>query len=463
MNNTIEAFIKFERESNLFYYEHYAVPLWEVSRGKIYHMWRHKMDKTIPTKSSNIYEKLFEGMICYMQNSKDIAKIKNINTDILILNHPRRKFQGGYFIDIYTDPILDSLDNNYYVLEQSYNLIHKKPVKDERLLYLDGIEFPGLFYGYYYQYVFFYNSEPIHELSLLISKKFQLDYKKVKSVISRNSARFYYYYKKIVRLIDEVNPKVLVIVPHYTTINRAFTFVAHKRNIPVVELQHGTISPYHVQYNLSEKKLKTFPDFIFLWGDNWKNKIRFPLDKDKLISVGYPYLEQNKIVKQTTKNKTNKILFLSQWTIGEKLMNWALRLALKRPDIQILFKLHPREYDQAKHTYKNLGKLKNVEIITDTPSLYDLFRQSSIQVGVYSTALIEGVMFDLPTIVLMLPGWKFYESFKEDANFKFVDSMDSLNDAIENHLGKSIKANNNYFKKNSIFNIKEMIDKIVKK
>jgi len=71
-----------------------------------------------------------------------------------------------------------------------------------------------------------------------------------------------------------------------------------------------------------------------------------------------------------------------------------------------MYKLHPGEFSRWK-SYKSLQKLnefKNVLIIKDEIPLYELLAMSVLQIGVYSTALYEGVEFGCKTILLDVNG-----------------------------------------------------------
>ena len=43
-------------------------------------------------------------------------------------------------------------------------------------------------------------------------------------------------------------------------------------------------------------------------------------------------------------------------------------------------------------------------VASDRPHLYQLFAEAGAQVGVYSTALFEGLAHELPTVLVDLPG-----------------------------------------------------------
>ena len=71
----------------------------------------------------------------------------------------------------------------------------------------------------------------------------------------------------------------------------------------------------------------------------------------------------------------------------------------------IFYKLHPGEYGRFKlyPAYIDLSKYKNVKFVEDV-DLYSLLASSEYHVGVFSTALYEGMEFGCKTLILDLPG-----------------------------------------------------------
>ena len=121
--------------------------------------------------------------------------------------------------------------------------------------------------------------------------------------------------------------------------NQAIVKAAKDLGIEVIELQHGTISPYHLGYSYPEntmrinneiREIEYFPDKILSFGDYWQNSSHFPIDKENIISMGFPYFEENSRTymkmaehKENEKTKQKQILFISQGVIGKYLSQLA--------------------------------------------------------------------------------------------------------------------------------------------
>ena len=107
------------------------------------------------------------------------------------------------------------------------------------------------------------------------------------------------YYLK---LLDKVKPKIIIEVVSYSFNNLLINEVAKKYKIPTIELQHGTIGRYHIAYNFKKQiYLPTFPDYIFLFGEYWKNNTRFPISNGKLKVTGFPYFEHKMNITKESK------------------------------------------------------------------------------------------------------------------------------------------------------------------
>jgi len=114
---------------------------------------------------------------------------------------------------------------------------------------------------------------------------------------------------------------------------------------------------------------------------------------------------------------------LSQGAIGSLISD----TILKNIDIfsgkKIFYKLHPGEYERWEEypSLVELVKTYEVVLIKDEINLYELLARSDTQVGVFSTALYEGVFFDCKTILLNITGIEYMESFiKNSKNSKVI-------------------------------------------
>ncbi len=185
---------------------------------------------------------------------------------------------------------------------------------------------------------------------------------------------------------------------------------AKERGIETMELQHGTISDFHPGYHypgVVKGGLDYFPDRICLWDDFWKEMCAIPLQDENIIVSGFEHLERERKQYDGITKKDGQVVIISQGALGPRISDVLMKNIDDLRQYQILYKLHPGEYDRWK-TYESLVRLsayKNVKIIdnNDVP-LYQLLAESKYVIGVYSTAIFESFNFGCRVVLLNLPG-----------------------------------------------------------
>lgn len=322
-------------------------------------------------------------------------------SEFLFVGHPRRKKQSdGYWWDIYCDPIHEqsSLDSVHF--EEPYLLDHRTPAKTEPLRYLEFIVYSGTIQRKLGLYDVSFSDEEkacLDRVENEINKYFHVEInlkRKIKHLLRNRRSRLWLY--KL--LIDKINPNIAVIVVSYG--KETFIEACKEKGVPTVELQHGIIHPGHFGYSFPGDRDKVlFPDYLLTWGEFWGRDTEIPIPNNRIMPVGFPYLEWTKRQYEESQSK-KQIVFISQGTIGSELSKFALEVN-RHPDIDhnIVYKLHPGEYDRWQYEYPWMADV-DIEIIDSSqPSLYQLFAESTIQVGVSSTAVYEGLAFGLETYI----------------------------------------------------------------
>jgi hypothetical protein len=180
-----------------------------------------------------------------------------------------------------------------------------------------------------------------------------------------------------------------------------------------------------------------------------------------VIPVGYPYLERRSS-RYADRTSDDHILIISQRRAREQLSNFALQLnESDSVDSHVVYKLHPDEYTQWKEAYPRLVD-SNVEIVCDDPSLYELFASSSMQVGVNSTALFEGLKFGLDTYVLDAPGWEYMRYLVDNGFAVAVSSAEEFVDAYREGVVDFESVDETYFfEPDALTNFKDAVTQIL--
>jgi hypothetical protein len=162
--------------------------------------------------------------------------------------------------------------------------------------------------------------------------------------------------------------------------------------------------------------LDYFPDKFLTWGEFWNDLIDLPISRENVISVGFPYFHYKRQACRSVVRRKNCILVLSQGTIGRSL---AERLAVDIDELdgfELVYKLHPSEVECWREypAMREFEQRRNVRIVDRNDDLYRLFAEAEFQIGVYSTAIYEGIGMGCKTVLVDLPGVEYMEKLVTD-------------------------------------------------
>ena len=384
-------------------------------------------------------------------------------SDILFFGSPRRKLrEDGKWWDIYCDPITEHMGKSYVYFESAYLNGHLTPAKTDNIWYLD---FP------------LYLAAARRKLNLVRFSLTGSERQLLKDIQEQITARFCLSIdlEKMVErdllirksvfpvyraLLKKVKPRLAFVVCSYG--KETFIEACKSMGIPVAELQHGVISPYHLGYSFPgpRRVKRTFPDYLFSFGDFWKMGVEYPISSDRICSVGYPYFEDE--AKQYARlAKKNQIVFISQGTVGKEMSRFAVQLSARNDfPLKIIYKLHPGEYARWRKEYPWLVGA-NIQVVGDDRlPLYRLFAESKIQVGVNSTAIYEGLNFGVQTILLDLPGVEYMDHLVKENVGRVVASPSELMQQTRETTVAEIQTEN-FFKPDSLNNIRLSIEELL--
>ncbi len=349
--------------------------------------------------------------------------------DLLFISSPRRVLRkDGYWWDIYTDYLMEGLNLSHVAIEHNINLEHHNPPRTANLWYFD------------FQYALIYIAEKLKvfqvslgndERALLMKIKEMVDSSFGINIDLRRLVLRHLGYRRIripyfQFVLKRIRPRAIILLTSYG--KEDLIEVAKSWNIPVIEIQHGVISRFHSGYSFPGEKRKkmTFPDWLFTFGDFWTHGISYTIDDSHVVSTGFPYLDEERKAFSNIRKK-KQILVISQWTIGDKLSMFIAELSkVKNLDYKIVYKLHPLEYKGWQKKYPWLNDT-DIDVIQDLKtSLYQLFAESEIQIGIYSTAVFEGLAFGLKTFIVDIPGADYPRELIEEGVAVKVSNVEEL-------------------------------------
>lgn len=425
-----------ENKYDLLNWEIQEVKPWHLLRMTIYYqitqrvgIFHESSDESKPSRINKL--KIYFQIIVYsvLKNPLWGSYRKNI----LIFEHSRKVFVKGKYIDIYSQYLIDGLKpDEYEIIEEPFLHKHLSKNKHNRK-YME----------YFQAYTFiqrklakikFSDTETsfISQIESEINRFFDIRLD-LKDMIYQGILDFKFRYQFFSKLIKKRKPKQIYVVVAY--FKMPLIAAAKANNVPVIEIQHGTMSRYHLGYSFpNQSELDYFPDIFYAFGDYWPEAVKFPVSKDKIINYGFPYLTNRIGEFNDIGKKEKQIIFISQAVIGKDLSKIAYELAVKSKDYHIIFKLHPEEYERWKNEYHELvlaSKLQNFEVADNNQkNLYSYFAESEFQIGVFSTAIYEGLAFNCKTILYNLPGIEYMQYLQEKGIVAIVNNLQELGGAL---------------------------------
>jgi len=425
IQDVCEVIWKLEEKYDLLDFEIDGVKPWQFRRIRIYYDIAKKtkvlQEQTNYTKRISLRKKA----LSYIKNSIKKNPFFFTNTDTFILTHPNKRLIAGQYIDIYTYYFIKELLNkgeNPYVLEEPiFGLHFDNKNTPDYLHYSDFIDLVGSASKHFYKVNLSQKQEKtIQLLNKDLEQILGVPYN-IQDLLIEATKLFKTKYFLYAALLKKIKPKQLYVVVSY--LHGDLIKAAKDLGITTYEFQHGTFSEYHLGYSFPDRDqpLDYFPDKFLVWNEYWKNLIKLPINDKEIIISKFKHLEEYKNKNRKIIKRKMQAVVISQAAIGNIIAeriytNWDYFKNFK-----IVYKLHPGEYDRwNKNVYlKKLVEEKDIKIVKDI-NLYSLLMESEFQIGVFSTALYEGLEFSCKTILLDLPGIEYMNSFIQQEEVEVV-------------------------------------------
>ena len=453
---------------------------WQLIRMYLYYEITRKTNvfESAQQSSLSLFDKI-NSFLPFLKNSISSNPLSGSeNVDVLIFDHPRKVIFEDEYQDIYSYFLKDTLNQygkSFETIESPYLNQHfrnKNNIKENHVRFNDRILLGSFIHKTRNRGKLPFTEEE-NQLINAVKEELETAFKieiDLFRIMEDHILNFQYDYKKYIELLQKKNPKLVFLVVAYE--NKALVAACKKMNIEIIELQHGTISPYHLGYSYPEntmkfnneiKEIEYFPDKILSFGDYWKNACSFPIDSENIISMGFPYFEENsKTYMKIAEKKDNEqigqqqILFISQGVIGKYLSKLAYETASNINESQnynFIYKLHPGEYGTWRENYDYLTKavdeFDNFTVIDKSePPLYELFAESHCQIGAFSTAIYEGLAFNCKTFIIDVPGVEYLDDLIDKDIVKKVKNSEELINYINNENISIQEYDKDYFFKN---------------
>lgn len=386
-----------------------GIKVWQNARMHIYyHLAQELKIFSMPHTAMSRLEK-WKVLFNYIRHTLFRHPFLASRADHIVFPHPRTKEFEGSRVDIYTMDITHKLlkEHKHVIeLESPYKGQHQREPEAETY-YEDALilfrQFSSLFRLKQVpaETIARVETEITHHCGITID---------LYGILCKEAKRFKAEYLFYTKFLKKVSPKSIYLTVGYG--KGALVLAAKEQKIVTIEVQHGTFSRYHLGYSFPylKKPLSYFPERFLVWSSFWKTLIPLPIASENVIDHGFAYMQKEQKKLSHISKIEHQVLILSQGALGEKIAYEILKNIEVFQAYRIKYKLHPGEYERwhTNPSLKALSAYENIEIVKEC-NLYELMAQSRYQVGVFSTAIYEGLMFGCTTILLDLPGIEYME------------------------------------------------------
>lgn len=480
-----EDFLKIEKENDFYDRKVLGIKYWEFIRFGVFH--EILVRKT--TASNLLLATKPKGIRAYLLSLKNIKKYlgftKISKADLLIISHPRRVKQNNKFYNIFTDPVVEGLSDEYkcITLEEpcwcsltASKTSHLFPVETKNIYFTDLYELSFLLKKKLF--VLFHHNKykqvlkEINDMLEFFNDRYNIDLNQTRSHFVDKIIYNLTMKEKWTKVIKKINPKAVILYYFPTTFKGIIINICNEMNIPTIELQHGVITrsdpPEHKTYDINN--CFNVPKYLFAFGNKLVDRKFLTTREKNLKIVGFPFLEKKVNTKYNLPSQLKKnekyILIVSQDVVGKEMSEFASELATllqNQKEYKIIYKYHPNEVNL---DYECLKKDNIITIKKFGEEIYKYQYFSLVQIGVYSTSLYEGLAFGLPTIILkkLRNANQTIEtlSFMKQGIYTVETPLQAfkvINGTLEKPKTTDVEQ---LWKMNSINNIKQQIKKIVK-
>jgi len=440
MNNNLkisDLILQLEENEDLFKWQIQNVFVWEIIRVKLFlRIQELSVSESYGENENHSFLKIMKRLIirivknCVFRNPFLSFKRK----DVLLFESGRKYLYNDTYIDIYTYFIESKIKKDKKSIECYETNFLYDSVGASRKFHNDFISIfsKGLskFIGVNFSR---YDLDQMAKIENYILKTANLDIK-LEKIISEEIKLFSVQNFFYGRLLDLRKPKEIYFVNYLNYF--ALVNQAKKRNIKVIELQHGLIIRDALMYHFPhciENSLKYFPTYFLLWKGFSGVNGKLPLSRKYLIEHDFNHLENIKSTFSYVKREDKSILVASQPFFSNRIITYILKNAPLMENYLFYYKLHPMQFD---NFFENpsaikLLNIKNVKIIKNELSVYELLSKCKYTIGIYSTVLFEASIFNSKPLLLLTDETKYASSLIENNEGTAISEQEQLLQILE--------------------------------
>jgi hypothetical protein len=422
LQTKIDNIFNMEKKYSLFDMKTENIPVWDIIR--YYALYSYITDVSFPPPKGNLRKplKCYIALIKILLYSGFCLLFKK--RPYILFGFSRNMDQNGMMYDVVCDDIITELQDQILIVEK------KKTLKKYR--YKIEYNFVDLV-----KRIIPAKNLPVElyrQIDTILKNELKIEgmsYNKANSLF-RMQQKEYNYYRAY---FTWKKPQKVFVVGF----QKGLVAAAHSLQIPVFELQHGSIDYSHITYSypgiISRNDSRIFmPDYLLTFADYWGTDTNIP---SKTYSIG-----NNNFAPETGQNhiKDASILFIS----GFDLSQIAIQYAQEYPEIIVKYKLHPNQYSGYKMYEKMFRNHKNIHILTNEFPMSALIAQATLVVLIASTVLYEALSWGAKVAIYKAAN---YESQSACFSLKNVYLFDTAKELHQAYLANKQPSEVCFFEK----------------
>lgn len=374
----MDKFHEMELKYKLFEHSINGVLPWDKIRHDVFYLTYKKLCK-VEVKCGfvgrrSFFLRLIKKLIYGICRFIIISTIFILRSKILVLKCSREYVSDtGLYRDSIMQPVIELLEANYFEIETNPNvktLYHSKFIFKHTLKKKDSKRL----------------KEFINEIDTMIYDVFNVEIAS-QEIIYTCFEQFVsekVFYNKLFKLT-----KIKHVYFIQNGINKGLLKVANEKNVKLYELQHGYIGFGHPAYSypkLSSNVQNIYlPDVFLTFGAIWNQDLNYPV-KEKYV-LG----SNNHKVEKLSAGAKSKLLVISGDIYQELLEELTKNIAMAKPSLKILFKLHPNQVSDYKRIKLNFHKYINVKVIFNEQDISSCLRDCYNILCIQSTVAYEAI------------------------------------------------------------------------
>ena len=235
-----------------------------------------------------------------------------------------------------------------------------------------------------------------------------------------------------------------------------FIEACRELSVPVTEIQHGIIGRGHTGYDFKNwDKVPYFSDRFLAFGRSWPKTCHFPKNVKIEVAGDWWLMKKREVSLANIQRDPALLLVLSQATVSNLLREVVCEFLSVNTEYSVIWRPHPNEYPEEVEKFFRDSEFGHRLRLDSKTGLVEQACQSSVAIGVYTTALLEAIFCGCRGCVVEHEGGfhEFYRELIRDGKVNVVRRGRDLIEVvravgpteIENYMSSKLVSDDPYF------------------